>query len=262
MKTYICDCGKTFTEPNKFNAHKNHCIIHMKNCNKYNDLLEANKKRSDKLKQYYINKKEKAEEQKQKELQNWISEQHTCERCGKVMIEKFGSGRFCSRSCANGKGKILSEQQKENIRKGVTKNEYCKCSFCNKEFYNLTASKVHEAYCKNNPDHVKAKNNTNHVRKLNRLYKITPQETLDVTYGFVEKYMIEHTRCEICGKTLEETIKNRGKYTPKKLCVDHDHINHKFRGTLCTLCNRQLGWYENNKESINKYLNKDYPGDI
>ena len=25
-KIYTCKCGKTFTKPNQFNAHKSHCI--------------------------------------------------------------------------------------------------------------------------------------------------------------------------------------------------------------------------------------------
>ena len=32
--------------------------------------------------------------------QQWIDEQHRCEFCGVVMLEKFGSGRFCSIECS------------------------------------------------------------------------------------------------------------------------------------------------------------------
>lgn len=28
MKTYICECGKEFDNPQKFNGHKCHCLIH------------------------------------------------------------------------------------------------------------------------------------------------------------------------------------------------------------------------------------------
>ena len=28
MKEYICECGKTFTDAQKFNGHKSHCVIH------------------------------------------------------------------------------------------------------------------------------------------------------------------------------------------------------------------------------------------
>ena len=96
---YKCVCGKEFTEPNKFNSHKNNCEKHIINkygsFEKYNILRTRNSFLGG-IKNHinYINKKEN-------ELQNWISEKHTCERCGKVMTEKFGSGRFCSRACAN-----------------------------------------------------------------------------------------------------------------------------------------------------------------
>lgn len=43
-----------------------------------------------------------------------IEEKHVCERCGKVMIEKYGSGRFCSRSCAN--ARHHSEDTKQKIK--------------------------------------------------------------------------------------------------------------------------------------------------
>lgn len=32
---------------------------------------------------------------------NWVAEQHKCQHCGKLMTEKFGTGQFCSRACAN-----------------------------------------------------------------------------------------------------------------------------------------------------------------
>ena len=37
--------------------------------------------------------------------------------------------------------------------------------------------------------------------------------------------------------------------------MDHDHETLKFRGLLCSVCNRQLGWYENNKDKVHEYLN-------
>lgn len=37
---------------------------------------------------------------------------------------------------------------------------------------------------------------------------------------------------------------------------DHDHKTKKFRGLLCQLCNRQLGWYEKYLNKIDDYLNK------
>ena len=100
-KTYHCLCGQEFTTPNKFNAHKRNCETHLRN--KYGDEYEA-------FMQSWINRRTKnsgktqhnqSVYRKQQELQQWISEEHKCQRCGIIMTEKFGSGKFCSRKCAN-----------------------------------------------------------------------------------------------------------------------------------------------------------------
>lgn len=90
-KIYICDCGKEFSNGTSLGNHKRMCpIYHM---NKYGTLEHLNN---------FIHKREQSKiEYKQSKLQQWISEQHTCKNCGKVMTEFFGSGIYCSRSCAN-----------------------------------------------------------------------------------------------------------------------------------------------------------------
>jgi Recombination endonuclease VII len=50
--------------------------------------------------------------------------------------------------------------------------------------------------------------------------------------------------CEICGLWWDQ------------LHYDHDHATGLHRGWLCSWCNRQLGWYEKQKENILKYLGK------
>lgn len=55
--------------------------------------------------------------------------------------------------------------------------------------------------------------------------------------------------CDICGEK-EENCKIR-------LCIDHNHINGKFRGFLCHHCNLALGYLKDNIKIINnaaKYL--------
>ena len=37
---------------------------------------------------------------KKAKLDDWISEKHLCEVCGKIMTKKYGSGRFCSKACS------------------------------------------------------------------------------------------------------------------------------------------------------------------
>jgi len=70
------------------------------------------------------------------------------------------------------------------------------------------------------------------------------------TYNLSEKdysdmLLFQNGKCAICGKEKD------------KLCIDHDHKTGEVRGLLCIKCNSNLGWYENNKEKINNYLNKN-----
>ena len=43
-----------------------------------------------------------------------------CEKCGKLVTTNFGSGRFCSRSCAN--DRAHSEETKQKLSKSVKNN--------------------------------------------------------------------------------------------------------------------------------------------
>lgn len=180
---------------------------------------------------------------------------YTCENCGKITEERFGSGRFCSRACAN--TRVHSVETKERIRLGVNKQTVCNCQFCDKEFNNLTAKASHERLCPVNPNRL-PNPSRQHEDKLQRhvvLYGAN-KVTLDITYGELKQYREGQPVCEICGKAVSEVTKWDSKFAAKNLCVDHDHATGKFRGLLCQICNRQLGWYENNREKINQYLDK------
>ena len=104
-KTYTCICGETFTVPNKFNSHKNHCKIHIEQ--KYGSY------------ELYIQWCNRNKLNKQLELKTWIQEQHQCETCGKIMTEKYGSGRFCCRACAN--TRKHSDETIHRIKKSMQK---------------------------------------------------------------------------------------------------------------------------------------------
>lgn len=180
---------------------------------------------------------------------------YICEKCGKVTEEKFGSGRFCSRACAN--TRVHSAETKERIRQGINKQTICQCQFCGKEFNTLAAKASHERLCSANPGKL-PNPSKQHECKLQRqviLYGAN-KVALDITYEELEQYRDLHPVCEICGKTAQEVTKWDSKFAVKNLCIDHDHTTGKFRGLLCQICNRQLGWYENNKENIQKYLDK------
>ena len=101
--------------PNSFNGHKSHCVVHLEKTGRLHirqQVDATNGAKSGKtLKDHHKYKK-------QDELNLWVSEKHTCEKCGKVMTEKFGSGRFCSRNCAN--GRKHSEETKNKIAYSVS----------------------------------------------------------------------------------------------------------------------------------------------
>lgn len=146
-KEYICECGKIFTNPQSFNGHKSHCKKHL--ITKGGEVNYAN----------YITRQVKAATAANTAKKNlatslskaaqisWVEAQHTCEHCGKVMVEKFGSGRFCSSSCAH--SREHSSSTKEKIKAALSKTLESKgtiikpkklCSICGKPIksYNKT----------------------------------------------------------------------------------------------------------------------------
>lgn len=73
-----------------------------------------------------------------------------CENCQVEYFVKFGSGRFCSRSCSNGfASKSNNEARKKKIAVSLTKNEIFavkKCLNCEKEF-SVTKKRRNSVYC-------------------------------------------------------------------------------------------------------------------
>lgn len=51
--------------------------------------------------------------------------------------------------------------------------------------------------------------------------------------------------CAICGGI---------NLSGRRLGVDHDHKTGTVRGLLCLCCNSHLGWYETNRQQLEKYL--------
>lgn len=125
-KQFICECGKTFTNGQSFNGHKSNCKIHHEA--KYGSTLVLSTKYEKVAKSVSNFYAEIRESRKQSEQAIWQQAKHTCERCGKVMTEKFGSGRFCSKSCANSRersketrAKIGAATSKANLALGIKK---------------------------------------------------------------------------------------------------------------------------------------------
>lgn len=118
-KNYHCLCGQEFTTPNKFNAHRSRCRAYMESKGVDFDayLKNIHEKKSISAKRNGLIKSEKAKDKKELklaiELKEWSKEEHFCEKCNKLMLEKYASGRFCSRKCAN--SKLKSEESKNKV---------------------------------------------------------------------------------------------------------------------------------------------------
>jgi very-short-patch-repair endonuclease len=140
-KTFKCACGKEFINGQQFNGHKSRCKIH--HLNKYGNLDIYDKVQSALSNGMSISKKQKAKEKRQTRMQTWVDEKHQCEKCGKIMAVFYGSGRFCSRSCAN--SKQHSEETKTKISKALKLDVEKKfCKQCGKELCSRNIS----GYCK------------------------------------------------------------------------------------------------------------------
>lgn len=77
-----------------------------------------------------------------------------------------------------------------------------------------------------------------------------------VTYGQYAKLFAEQDgKCAICRKPEEAVDRATG--TTWALSVDHDHTSGEIRGLLCNHCNRGLGLFFDNPQSLHaawKYL--------
>ena len=86
-----------------------------------------------------------------------------CENCGKEIEGTYGSGRFCSKSCAcsfNSKkgigiakerGNLIKAREAMALKRITVYNIPGACKYCGKELKNQNALINHERLCKNNP---------------------------------------------------------------------------------------------------------------
>lgn len=116
---YICECGKTFDKPNNFNGHKSHCKIHLGE-EKY---LKRVKQREQSMKKAHLIIDARNLQKKMSKEQKWLQTPHYCEYCGKLLKDRYGSGRFCNARCA----RSFSSSYNNHFRK--SSNRYRKIAF-------------------------------------------------------------------------------------------------------------------------------------
>lgn len=87
-------------------------------------------------------------------------------------------------------------------------------------------------------------------------YRLRKREHhLKTTYGlsledFDNLLKSQDYKCKLCGMSTLDPSNERF----RNLHVDHNHKTGRVRGLLCTFCNSKLGWFENRRDLINKYL--------
>ena len=127
---------------------------------------------------------------------------------------------------------------------GKYKNQKVVCPYCNKTFLNHRSDRLTK-YC-----------SVSCARK--NQHRLNGKKTFNVPNWKLREYQKIVTECELCGR-IETTNSSNQSFNPNhinKLCRDHNHKTNNFRGVLCSTCNRALGWYENNIEKVNLYLEK------
>lgn len=113
---YKCECGRTFNDPQGFNGHKAHCKEHYIARDGNLDALNSLHARQRQTFAATVKRNQELAASIKDELLNiWISEQHLCDRCGKIMTEKYGSGRFCSKFCANSHPRTAESRLKTSL---------------------------------------------------------------------------------------------------------------------------------------------------
>lgn len=113
---FKCVCGREFDSVSAFGGHKSHCRISLGD--KYDPSIDKRRatKTSKTLKEKY------AKQTEDKRLQR-VLEQHQCETCGKIMTEKFASGRFCCKSCSNSHSALTNNERRvKNIKIAANHN--------------------------------------------------------------------------------------------------------------------------------------------
>lgn len=160
---------------------------------------------------------------------------YSCDICGKEFMNKTSLGGH----------KSSHNRTTRKVREDRIKIIHCRN--CNKEI------RYDSKYTK--PTYCNLQCMKEYLKRSRENRPITVCGTpLDITIGEINTLKASVTKCQICGKSVEDIKAENNHF--KNLCIDHDHSTGKFRGLLCLTCNSNLAWYEANRKSIEKYIDK------
>lgn len=153
-----------------------------------------------------------------------------------------------TRICSNGLCPNINPQPISNFQKSCkTKHGFqSRCKTCRGKEYLLNAKesvKRAVAWWKNNPEKFRI-NQRNY--RLKSYYGLTNEKYNDILKN-------QGGLCAIC-KCQEKEINPKTKEI-QNLVVDHCHKTLKVRGLLCTACNKAIGGFKDNTQTIRNAIN-------
>ena len=171
IRNYQCVCGRIFNKSQAYNGHKCHCkdfqlqkYGNLDNYTKVKENIVTALKKGSKI------KSDKQRETRLNKLDRWISERHTCEYCGKTMSEIYGSGRFCSSSCARS---FSSNTNRETTNMKISKS-VCKTL---KDKGKIITKELPKIFCKKCGKQLNPHNKTKYCQECYRKFHTTSEET-------------------------------------------------------------------------------------
>lgn len=131
MKEYVCICGKVCNSSQKFNGHRSQCKVYLLQKYGNEDYIKTRHDNISASAKKYAeataeNRTHIKVAKQQAKLLSWLSTNPICENCGKAMTVYYGSGRFCSESCARS---FTTKDRRTEINAKISKSaKYRNCS--------------------------------------------------------------------------------------------------------------------------------------
>ena len=119
------------------------------------------------------------------------------------------------------------------------------CRYCGKPTSSIKYNRC--SNCRKEDDRTE-ENKQDYKRNWYRLkkYNLSPME-------FEVFWIAFKGKCGICNIELINPVQSRGQ-PDNVVVIDHDHKTGKIRGLLCGSCNKGLGLFKDNKESLIKAI--------